>query len=276
MPTFEDPTADAQEAAEAVRGLAHAIRHAEHPRATYPVLGELLSIARRLIEVTDQLSGNLVQYRRLASDDQGNMTAGGASVQESVNGLQEAAGLFDRAESAIDRATQAAAQIAWHTPTGSPTARRYVSIVFLQGEAADELIGIIDRAGTSAAIEHLAQFDHGSETVDVALENGNIYDEPPVGKLDRTAAHAKYTLVYNPFLSHIGLYRQHHALPDPELLGINIPMTTRSPQPAADIKASPPSGDAQQPRTRRDRLGSPPPLDDFSDDSAAMASGIAL
>lgn len=275
MPTFEDPAADAQEAAEAVRGLAYAIRHAEHSRATYPVLRELLSVARRLTEVTDQLSGNLVRYRQLASDDQGNMIAGAASVQESVNGLQEAAGLFDRAESAIDRATQAAARIAWRTPVGSPAARRYVSIAFLQGEAADELIGIIDRAGTGAAIEHLAEFDHGSETVDVALENGNIYDEPPIGKFDRTAIHAEYTLVYNPFLSHIGLYRHHHALPDPVLLGINTPAPTRSPHTSAELEAAPAPVGVKQPRSRRDRLGSPH-LDDFSDDSATLASGISL
>lgn len=35
MPTFYDPVADASEAAEAMRGLAHASRNFEHPQDMY-------------------------------------------------------------------------------------------------------------------------------------------------------------------------------------------------------------------------------------------------
>lgn len=48
MPTFFDPVADAGEAAEAMRGLAHASRNFEHPQDMYGVLGDLLTSIRSL------------------------------------------------------------------------------------------------------------------------------------------------------------------------------------------------------------------------------------
>ena len=36
MPTFEDPVADADEAQQALRGLAHATRSIDDPRQIYP------------------------------------------------------------------------------------------------------------------------------------------------------------------------------------------------------------------------------------------------
>ena len=43
MPTFNDPAADAREASEAVRGLAHATQRIENPEVLYPVIGELMA-----------------------------------------------------------------------------------------------------------------------------------------------------------------------------------------------------------------------------------------
>lgn len=48
MPTFYDPGADAGEASEALRGLAHATRTFENPQELYSVLGDLLSSVRSL------------------------------------------------------------------------------------------------------------------------------------------------------------------------------------------------------------------------------------
>lgn len=56
MPTFFDPVADAGEASEALRGLAHASREFEHPQDMYGVLGDLLSGVRSLRQVLDQLA----------------------------------------------------------------------------------------------------------------------------------------------------------------------------------------------------------------------------
>ena len=48
MPTFFDPVADAGEAADAMRGLAHASRNFEYPQDMYGVLGDLLTNIRSL------------------------------------------------------------------------------------------------------------------------------------------------------------------------------------------------------------------------------------
>ena len=69
MPTFNSPTADAAEASEALRGLAHASRVLENPADTYPVLGDLLAGVRSLRQVLDQLamrvSGTLQRIGKL-------------------------------------------------------------------------------------------------------------------------------------------------------------------------------------------------------------------
>lgn len=95
--------------------------------------------------------------------------------------------------------------------------RRWVSIVFLQGDDADQVLDIIDRDGTDAAIEHLAGYDFGEESTQAALENGYVYDQPPTGALDRTATKDDYTLTYSPFLGHVSLLRTHDTTPDPTI-----------------------------------------------------------
>lgn len=93
----------------------------------------------------------------------------------------------------------------------SGTDRRWISVVFLQGEEADQVLDVIDRDGTDAAIEHLAGYDYEEETTQAALENGYVYDEPPTGALDRVVTGEDgYTLTYNPFAGHVSLLREHH------------------------------------------------------------------
>lgn len=55
MPTFYDPGADAGEASDALRGLAHASITFEHPRDLYGVLGDMLSSARSMQQGLGQL-----------------------------------------------------------------------------------------------------------------------------------------------------------------------------------------------------------------------------
>ncbi|WP_417233919.1 hypothetical protein [Arthrobacter sp.] len=107
--------------------------------------------------------------------------------------------------------------------------RRWVSVVFLQGEEADQVLDIIERDGTDAAIEHLAQWDFGEETTQAALENGYVYDQPPTSVLDRTATGDVYTLTYSPFLGHVSLLRTHDAVPDAALLDIDTPAPAPAP-----------------------------------------------
>ncbi len=116
--------------------------------------------------------------------------------------------------------------VAEHGPDLAPEqepVRRWVSVVFLQGAEADEVLDLLDRDGADAAIEHLAGYDDGDDTVRAALENGYVYDAPPTGMLDRTATRDVYTLVYSPSLGHLNLLREYDAVPDPALLGVDTP-----------------------------------------------------
>ena len=73
----------------------------------------------------------------------------------------------------------AAGRIAWHpepAPEAEQPARQWISVVFLQGDEADEVLGLIDAQGTDAAIEHLTGYDYGDETVEAAIANGHVYD----------------------------------------------------------------------------------------------------
>src|SRR5690606_24228836 len=91
-----------------------------------------------------------------------------------------------------------------------------VGIVFLQGRDADEVLAIIDRDGTDAAIEHVSRFDMGEETTQAALVNGYVYDAPPTGPLDRTATRGEYTLAYNHDHGNVSLLRTHPEAQDLE------------------------------------------------------------
>ena len=56
MPTFYDPVADAEEASQALRGLAHASRDFTHPEDAYGVIGDLLAGVRSMQQSIQQLA----------------------------------------------------------------------------------------------------------------------------------------------------------------------------------------------------------------------------
>lgn len=103
--------------------------------------------------------------------------------------------------------------------------RRWVSVVFLQGQEADEALDLLEADGTDAAIGRLAGYDYGDETTQAALENGYVYDTPPAGVLDRTAtgSDGAYTLVYNPFIGYLNLLREYDAPTGPAQPGPGVP-----------------------------------------------------
>lgn len=363
MPTFADPLKDAPEAAEALRGLAHATRSFDDPADIYAVIGDLLAGVRSLRQVLDQLASTHITHRGRAHDDAGDQAAGATAALAAADELHQAGTLLDTAHDRLDTAMSHSGRIAWHpaqtpgvseaarttthagsltltvwpdTPLGEhqryayrihdtatgdaiegrdlftgagapvkpgralreltgflsaagearqyaidnpgqhpeneglfpawtaeaarrnadalsdlaehgpqlsasdavpePAAveRRWISVVFLQGEEADKVLDLIDRDGPDAAIEHLAGYDYGEETTQAALENGYVYDTPPSGALDRAATRDVYTLTYNPFLGHVSLLREHDARPDPDLLGIDTP----EPVPEATVGAA--------------------------------------
>lgn len=217
MPTFQNPTADAAEASEALRGLAHASRVFEDPADTYAVLGDLLAGVRSLRQVLDQLAIAHVTNRVRAHDDAGDQTAGATYALAATAELQQAAALLDGVHDRVDAAVAASGRIAWHpAPTVPGAVSRWVSVVFLQGQDADEVLAIIDRDGTDAAIEHLAGFDMGEETTQAAFVNGYVYDTIPTGPLDRTTTEGAYTLTYNYDHGHVSLLRAHPESREPD------------------------------------------------------------
>ncbi|GAB3633521.1 hypothetical protein GCM10027421_28740 [Microbacterium shaanxiense] len=217
MPTFQNPTTDAAEASEALRGLAHASRVFEDPADTYTVLGDLLAGVRSLRQVLDQLATTHVTNRVRAHDDVGDQTAGATYALAAAADLQQAAALLDGVHQRVDAAMADSGRIAWYPAAREPgPVSRWVSVVFLQGQDADEVLTIIDRDGTDAAIEHLAVFDMGEETTQAALVNGYVYNTIPTGPLDRTTTTDTYALTYNQDHGHVSLLRAHPETREPD------------------------------------------------------------
>lgn len=224
MPAFHDPLHDAAEASEALRGLAHASRVFDDPADTYGVFGDVVAGVRSLRQVLDQLAATHLDHRDRAHDEGGNHSAGSRNALAAADELHRAGSLLDQAYDRLDAAFGHSGQIAWHpgpavTP-GAPSeaiAQRWVSVVFLQGEQAEEVLDLIDRDGATAAIEHLRGFDYGEETTDAALENGYVYDELPTGVSDRVVTDGDYALTYDPAHGHVSLLRAHTATVDPTL-----------------------------------------------------------
>lgn len=227
MPTFHDPLVDAAEASEALRGLAHASRVFDNPADTYQVFGELASGVRSLRQVLDQLANAHLSHQGRAFDDDGDHSAGAADALAAADELHLAGTLLDQAEDRLSAAHSASGRIAWHREPAieDDVQRRWLSVVFLQGEQADQVLDLIDREGTDAAIEHLSRWDYGLETTDAALENGYAYDTPPAGPLDRTVTEGDYALTYNHDLGHASLLRAYTPPPEPEQPG-PVPVAT--------------------------------------------------
>lgn len=241
MPSFYDPGADAGEASEALRGLAHASRVFEHPQDMYGVLGDLLSGVRSLRQVLDQLAAAHVSNRPRAFDDDGDHAVGWRDALAAADELHQTATLIDQAEDRLNVAMSAAGRIAWHTePATEPVAaQRWVSVVFLQGQEADEVLDMIDTDGVDAAMGHLKNWDHGQETTAAALEDGHVYDLPPTGPLEREVRYGDYQMTYSHPFGHVALYRRH--VIDPGDVLDDTPTAPASAPPERRLRATPAS-----------------------------------
>ncbi|QDZ14202.1 hypothetical protein [Humibacter ginsenosidimutans] len=225
MPTFTDPRTDAAEASEALRGLAHASRTFDDPADTYQVIGDLTAATRSLPQILDQLATAHLTNQHRARDDAGDSIAGGLAVVRTAEALRHASALVDEASDALDKAHQQSGRIAWHTgpateliPEDAPeVARRWVGVVFLQGEEADRVLDVIERDGPRAGLNQLTGYDYGTETTQAALENGDVHDRPPSAMSDNAITDGDYALNWNSFFGHVALYRQTDLPHDPAL-----------------------------------------------------------
>ncbi|MBO1903262.1 hypothetical protein J4H92_15060 [Leucobacter weissii] len=216
MPVYDNPRQGATEAFDALRRLAHATRSPQDPAELYEVLGGVLGSVRSLRQVLDQLADAHITHRARAHDDAGNQASGASAALAAADELHQAGTYLDQVESRLNAASTQAGRIAWH-PNAPETSTRWISVVFLDGGEADKVLDIISRDGTQTAIDHLAGYDYGEETTQVALANGYVYDAPPRGALDRVAAHGEHVLTYSPLLGHVNLLREYTVAPDPAL-----------------------------------------------------------
>lgn len=286
MPTYHDPLKDAAEASEALRGLAHASRGFDNPADTYAVFGDLVAGVRSLRQVLDQLASAHLTHRGHAHDDDGDHLAGTHSALAAADELHQAGTLLDQVHDRLDAAFGHSGRIAWHAEpaitTDTPTdtvARRWVSVVFLQGEEADEVLDLVDRDGTDAAIQHLRGWDYGAETTDAALENGYVYDEPPTGPLDRVVTDGDYTLTYNAAMGHVSLLRAHTTPLDPALDETEVVSAREAISGVGALDASTPRSTASLTPGRSQRTTAGPEKDWFAaptHSSPSTGRGLSL
>src|SRR3954452_23854901 len=125
MPTFTNPNDDAEEAREALRGLAHATRSIDDPTDIYPVLGSLTnglaSLAQALHQLGDFHDGPALKRTWVTNDARKERSA---SYQVSWE-LHRAAEMLHQVAETIDRAHEIEATIVHDISdsTDFPTAR---------------------------------------------------------------------------------------------------------------------------------------------------------
>lgn len=117
MPTYESPAADAGEAAEALRGLAHASRNITDPSDSYRVLGSLSTALASLQQSLDQLAGWHDRNAERAATDEGDHRAGRHEAVSAGVCLRDAADRVLQAHRSLNEAFSHNGRIAWQPGT---------------------------------------------------------------------------------------------------------------------------------------------------------------
>ncbi|WNB86445.1 hypothetical protein [Cellulomonas sp. ATA003] len=127
MPNDDNPVAAAEEAAQAMRALAHATRRFDDPADTYWAMGNILAIATRFSQVLEQVAQAHRDNLQAAHDDNGHRTAGRALGLSAAQHLHQAAIMQGEALHRLDLAAQSSGQIAWYAD--DPATRTPVALV---------------------------------------------------------------------------------------------------------------------------------------------------
>ncbi|WP_423464204.1 hypothetical protein ACO229_06520 [Promicromonospora sp. MS192] len=112
-----NPQHDAEDAAEALRRLAHSTRTFDDPSDTYWVLTDLAAVIRRLEQVITQVQAAHRDHLDLAHDDQGGTPAGRTNALAAVEHLGKTGELFGLAYASLDLAMSHSGSIAWYPAT---------------------------------------------------------------------------------------------------------------------------------------------------------------
>lgn len=113
MPTFDNPVFDADEAAEALRGLAHASRVFDQPGDTYRVIGALTAVLGSLQQSLDQVAAWHTRNLDFAADDGGDRLAGRSDAESAALSLRVAAECVREANRSLNAAHSCNGRIAW-------------------------------------------------------------------------------------------------------------------------------------------------------------------
>ncbi len=120
VPTVQNPVDDADEAREALRGLAYATRHFDRDEDIYPVLGALTHSVEALQQVLNQLAAWHLTDRPRAATDSGDRAAGIAEAVAAAASLKQAAISLDRVWEGVNRAWSHNGAIAWQPDVLTP------------------------------------------------------------------------------------------------------------------------------------------------------------
>lgn len=126
MPTFDVPAADAAEAEQALRGLAHATRRIEDPSQIYGVLGSLSRATASLSQALHQLGSYHDNHGARADATIVDPKQTGAAYRVSWN-LHRAGEMLASIQKSIDSAHQSEATIVYPKPvsTSRPAGRSH-------------------------------------------------------------------------------------------------------------------------------------------------------
>jgi hypothetical protein len=113
MPTFTNATADADEAQQALRGLAHATRSIDDPTQIYPVLGSLSAAVASLEQSLHQLASVHDGPARKRAWVSGDDRAGRAASYQISWELHRAGEILRQVVASLDHAHEVEASIAY-------------------------------------------------------------------------------------------------------------------------------------------------------------------
>ncbi len=120
MPTFEKPSADADEAQQALRGLAHATRSVKDPGDIYPTLGSLSLAAASMGQSLHQLAAfHDGPGRRTGWTPEDSPAARSAAYRVSWE-LHRAGEILRQVAEAIDHAHETEATLVYHRELLTP------------------------------------------------------------------------------------------------------------------------------------------------------------
>lgn len=122
MPTFNDPVKNAEEAHQALRGLAHATRNIDDPKTVYDLLGTLSGAISSMEQTLHQIGSFHDSLKRrglrpVVADSA--QTGNVASYQVSWE-IHRAAEITRQVAKAVDHAHEVEARIAYSRPIESP------------------------------------------------------------------------------------------------------------------------------------------------------------